>query len=95
MIGFHDDRVHGGADDRVHGGTDESRGCRGAFRGVELAEKFGHRIHVLHDACPSRNNRHPRRRPIPGWHALVIRSVDAVGNPEEKEACQDKEVLPN
>lgn len=60
MIGFHDDRVHGGADDRVHGGADESRGCRGAFRGVELAEKFGHRIHPAKD--PAKDDPRPNAR---------------------------------
>ncbi len=59
------------------------------------ASLFSPSFVVLHDAWPSRNNRHPRRRPIPGRHALVIGYVDAVGKPQKKEACQDKEVLPN
>ena len=68
MIGFHDDRVHGGADDRVHGGADESRGCRGAFRGVELAEKFGHRIYPAKD--PAKDIQGPR--PVSGFPSLNI-----------------------
>ncbi len=66
MVGFHDDRVHGGADDKVHGGADESRCCRGAFHGVELAEKFGHRIHPAKD--PAKDD----PRPVSGFPSLII-----------------------
>lgn len=49
MIGFPDDRVYGEAD--------ESRCCRGAFFGVELAEKFGHRIPPAKD--PAKDDPRP------------------------------------
>ena len=52
MIGFHDDRVHRG--------TDGSRCCRGAFCGVELAEKFGYRIHPAKD--PAKDDPRPKAR---------------------------------
>ncbi len=58
MIGFHDDWVHRGAD--------RSRGCRGAFCGVGLAEKFGHRIHPAKD--PAKDD----PMPVSGFPSLNI-----------------------
>ena len=52
MIGFHDDRVHGGAD--------EFRCCRGAFCGAGLAEKFGHRNHPA--KAPAKDDPRPNAR---------------------------------